>query len=70
MLRNQVEATLGFFPQTVSVSFSPQQKISSRQGCQMVYFQTINPSLGKFWRVFQWKVIGLFYGHVFCFVAI
>jgi hypothetical protein len=25
--------------------FSPQ-----KQGCQMVYFRTKNPNLGKFWR--------------------
>jgi hypothetical protein len=32
------------------------------QGCQMVYFQTKNPSLGKFWRVLQWKMgTGIFY---------
>jgi hypothetical protein len=27
------------------------------QGCQMVYFQTKNPKLGKFWRVLQWKML-------------
>jgi hypothetical protein len=45
------------------------------QGCQMVYFQTKNPNLGKLWRVLQWKMllyfmsiwyillqIGIFYG--------
>jgi hypothetical protein len=25
------------------------------QGCQMVYFQTQNPNLGKFWRAFKRK---------------
>jgi hypothetical protein len=25
------------------------------QGCQMVYFQTKNPNLGKFWRSLVWK---------------
>jgi hypothetical protein len=25
--------------------------------CQMVYFQTKNPNLGKFWRVLQWKML-------------
>jgi hypothetical protein len=25
------------------------------QGCQMVYFQTKNPSMGKFWRALEWK---------------
>jgi hypothetical protein len=27
---------------------------SLSQGCQMVYFQTKNPNLGKFWRAFNW----------------
>jgi hypothetical protein len=27
------------------------------QGCQMAYFQTKNPNLGKFWRVLQWKML-------------
>jgi hypothetical protein len=26
------------------------------QGCQMVYFQTKNANLGKFWRALQWKM--------------
>jgi hypothetical protein len=26
------------------------------QGCQMVYFQTKIPILGKFWLVFKWKL--------------
>jgi hypothetical protein len=25
------------------------------QGCQMVYFHTQNPNLGKFWRALKWK---------------
>jgi hypothetical protein len=25
------------------------------QGCQMVYFQTKNPDLGKFWRALELK---------------
>jgi hypothetical protein len=29
---------------------------ADNQGCQMVYFQTKNPNLGKFWSVFQWKI--------------
>jgi sulfite exporter TauE/SafE len=28
-----------------------------KQGCQMAYFQTKNPNLGKFWRVLQWKML-------------
>jgi hypothetical protein len=27
------------------------------QGCQMAYFQTRNPDLGKFWRILQWKML-------------
>jgi hypothetical protein len=30
------------------------------QGCQMVCFQTKNTNLGKFWRVFQWKILVYF----------
>jgi hypothetical protein len=50
---------------------------SGYQGCQMVYFQTENPNLGKFWRVLQWKMLiyfmdtwsilrsfVMFYGHL------
>jgi hypothetical protein len=25
------------------------------QGCQMVFFKTKNPNLGKFWRALEWK---------------
>jgi hypothetical protein len=28
-----------------------------QQGCQMAYFQTKNPNLGKFWKVLQWKML-------------
>jgi hypothetical protein len=56
----------------------------SNQGCQMVYFQNKNFHLGKFWRVFQWKMLvyfmaiwsnlrpfGTFYdGHLVYFTAI
>jgi hypothetical protein len=27
------------------------------QGCQMVYFQTQNPNLGKFWRALEWNIL-------------
>jgi hypothetical protein len=30
-------------------------KRGSRQGCQIVYFQTKNPDLVKLWSVLQWK---------------
>jgi hypothetical protein len=26
----------------------------------MVYFQTKNPYLGKFWKILQWKMFGIF----------
>jgi hypothetical protein len=29
----------------------------SKQDCQMVYFQTKNLSLGKFWRALDWKML-------------
>jgi hypothetical protein len=43
------------------------------QDCQMAYFQTKNPNLGKFLRDLQWKFLwpfGLFHGHVVYFLAI
>jgi hypothetical protein len=49
----------------------------SDQGCQMVYFQTKNPKLGKFWRALLWinfvhfmpiwnllSPFGIVYGHL------
>jgi hypothetical protein len=60
------------------------QSCSARvQGCQMVYFQTKNRNLGKFWRVLQWRMevyflalwsilqpFYIFYGHLVYFVVI
>jgi hypothetical protein len=40
------------------------------QGCQMAYFQTKNPNLGKFRRAFAMKDVGIFYGHLVYFPAI
>jgi hypothetical protein len=38
---------------------------TENQGCQMIYFQTKNPNLGKFWRVLQWKMsVYVFYEHL------
>jgi hypothetical protein len=31
--------------------------ISLKQGCQMVYFQTKTPNLGKLWRALEWKML-------------
>jgi hypothetical protein len=49
----------------------------------MVYFQTKNTNLGKFWRAFDWKILiyfmaiwyillifGIFYDHLVLFVSI
>jgi hypothetical protein len=41
------------------------------QGCQMVYFQTKNPNLGKFLRILQLKImVCTFYGGLVNFPAI
>jgi hypothetical protein len=43
------------------------------QGCQMPYFQTENPDLGKKWNGRCWNIkrpFGLFYGNLVCFVVI
>jgi hypothetical protein len=46
------------------------------QGCQMVYFKTPYPNLGKFWLVHSmaiWNILrpfGIFYGHLVYFTAI
>jgi hypothetical protein len=31
-----------------------------KQGCQMVYFQTKNPNMGKFWWAVEWKKLAYF----------
>jgi hypothetical protein len=49
----------------------------------MVYFQTENPNLGKFWRALDWKMLinftdncttlqtfGIFYDHLVIFVFV
>jgi hypothetical protein len=56
---------------------------SVHQGCQMVYFRTKNPDLGKFLRALDWKIFihfmdvqnilqifGDFYDHLVHFVLI
>jgi hypothetical protein len=45
------------------------------QGCQMVCFQTKNPTLGKLWRALDWKLYILlpvrkFYGDLGYFMTI
>jgi hypothetical protein len=41
-------------------SVSPKAAMDEKQGCQMAYFQTQSPILGKFWRVLQWKILVYF----------
>jgi hypothetical protein len=37
----------------------------AEQGCQMVYFQTKNPTLGKFYiEGLRLEIIAKFYGHL------
>jgi hypothetical protein len=36
----------------------------AKQGRQMVYFQTDNPNLGKFWRILLMEDVGIFYGRL------
>jgi hypothetical protein len=36
----------------------------------MVYFQTKNPNLGKFWNVHAMEDVGVLYGHLVNFTAI
>jgi hypothetical protein len=51
--------------------------VDSSQGCRNVYFQTKNPSLCKYWRALEWKLLfysmaiwniswsfGIIYGHL------
>jgi hypothetical protein len=34
-----------------------QPVLGLNRGCQMVYFETKSPNLGKFWRALEWKVL-------------
>jgi hypothetical protein len=54
------------------------KKKGSLQGCQMVFFKTKKPNLGKFWRALKWKMLEIFnlrpfgnyYDHLVYFMAI
>jgi hypothetical protein len=61
------------FGQNLETCRSPEKLLAvvkgssfSNQGCQMVYFQTKNPTLGKFLRVLHRAIedVGIFYGHL------
>jgi hypothetical protein len=49
---------------------------AAEQGCQMVYFPTKNPNLGKFWRALEWKMLVYFmticniYSHLVLVMAV
>jgi hypothetical protein len=50
---------------------SSEKNLVTVQGCQMAYFQTKNPDLGKFWRVLQWKMLVFYiYAHLVYFTTI
>jgi hypothetical protein len=34
--------------------------METKQGCQMICFQTKNPNWGKFWRALEWKMLVYF----------
>jgi hypothetical protein len=44
--------------------------VAADQVCQMAYFQTKNPDLGKFWRVLQWKMLVFYMAIWVYFIAI
>jgi hypothetical protein len=58
------------------VHIPPGLKVSSQQGCRMVYFQTKNSNLDKFWRELQRKTsiyalfVYLFYDHLVYFIDV
>jgi hypothetical protein len=52
--------------------FRKENFLRQKLGCQMAYFKTKNPNLGKFGRDLQWSILwsfGVFYGHLVYFVA-
>jgi hypothetical protein len=74
---------LGAAPIILAACGGRGMKAREGQGCQMVYFQTKTPNLGKFWRALEWKMMvyfiviwnilrsfGIFYGHLVYFMAI
>jgi hypothetical protein len=42
------------FKSEITNSISENPNTHREQSCQMVYFQTKNPNLGKFWRALEW----------------
>jgi hypothetical protein len=63
-------------PPRLTLSRSSRANKTQSQGCQMAYFRTKNPNLGKLLRVYFmaiWSILwpsGLFYDHLVYFVAI
>jgi hypothetical protein len=55
-----INETTFFSPLFASLQNPDVQFDRRDQGCQMVYLQTKNPDLGKFWRVLQWKMMVYF----------
>jgi hypothetical protein len=61
---------------TLSVGPGFGQTSGKHQGCQMEYFKTKNPNLGKFWRALEWKMFvyvrviwNVYYGHLVYFIV-
>jgi hypothetical protein len=53
------------FEHSGELSPSPLRWLKSNQGCQMVYFQSKNPNLGKFWRALcKLENVDPFNGHL------
>jgi hypothetical protein len=57
--------------------FNHERMVADKQGCQMVYFQTKNPNLGKNVEDLKCKTLvyvgmsfGIFYSHLIFFMAI
>jgi hypothetical protein len=74
-LRRAVQQHVHRRPVRVSATAERNSVLPVSQCCQMAYFQTKNPNLGKFWKVLQWKMLVflvpfcLFYGQMLYFVA-
>jgi hypothetical protein len=55
-----IRGSLFIAPLFRKTKFLPFFSLPPNQGCQVVYFQTKNPNLGKFWSVLQCKMLVYF----------
>jgi hypothetical protein len=49
---------------TATIDIAISANHNTFQGCQMVYFQTKNPNLGKFWRALSLENLDNFFDHL------